>query len=169
MANDHYVPQFYLKNFEISTRPKWVYSYKRNLKPIPKAIKSVACEDNFDLLKSDRKILDEDFISNILKQTEDDAAPVLKNLVTTSDLNLFQEEYKFLAVFVAYLMHRNPNSREKMANLHKAFDIAQLKLVAEDKAKFQEYVQERGLDNSSEELEELRQQILHFEQHYRLR
>lgn len=168
MANDHYVPRFYLNNFEIQNKRKWIYSYKRNFKAIPKAIKSVACEDDFDLLKSSQNIFDSDFIAQILKQTEDDAAPILKKLITSNDLILSTEEREFLTVFIAYLLHRNPATRKKITNLHKATEIVRLKLKAEDKVGFEKYARESGFKENAEEIEELRQTALRFEEHFKL-
>ncbi len=53
MPKDHYVSQFYLRNFEITpipnrVQPNHVYSYKRNFSPIPLPIQSVANEIDFD-------------------------------------------------------------------------------------------------------------------------
>src|SRR5947209_4826037 len=42
MASDHFIPQFYLRHFQIAGRQGWIYSYKRGMKPKPIAIKSVA-------------------------------------------------------------------------------------------------------------------------------
>ena len=47
MPNDHYVPQFYLRNFGIPRKPAYVWSYIRNGSPREKAIKSVASIDDY--------------------------------------------------------------------------------------------------------------------------
>jgi len=50
MANDHYVPELYLKNFAIPSKRKHVYRYKRGEETKPKAIRSVASKEDYELL-----------------------------------------------------------------------------------------------------------------------
>jgi hypothetical protein len=59
MAKDHYIPQFYLRNFEIPGRTGWVYSYRRGMKPLPKAIRSIACEEDYYDFKTVRHFVKE--------------------------------------------------------------------------------------------------------------
>jgi len=54
MANDHYVPRFYLNNFSVGGRPGHVFAYKRGI-PAPyktRSIKTLASENDFYRLKS---------------------------------------------------------------------------------------------------------------------
>src|SRR6266542_3982429 len=44
MAKDHYVPQFYLRNFSPAQSPNQIYRYRKTEGPQLVAINSVACE-----------------------------------------------------------------------------------------------------------------------------
>lgn len=168
MANDHYVPQFYLRNFSPAGKPGRIYVYRRNRRPASVGIRSVASEEDFDLLKSDKHGIDKGAIAKVLKKSEDDAAPVIHKLLAPSVLSLTPEERGALATFVSYLLYRNPTSMAKLMNFRRAFDIVCLKTVAEDERGFEQYCKERGLEQTPEEREELRQQALDFENHFRL-
>ena len=47
MANDHYVPQFYLRNFQIPTKRRWIFQYRHQHQPEARAIRSVASIENY--------------------------------------------------------------------------------------------------------------------------
>ena len=51
MANDHYVPRFYLKNFAVADKPGRVWCYQRNRRPTLRGVKSVASEEDYYSLK----------------------------------------------------------------------------------------------------------------------
>ena len=47
MAKDHYVPQFYLKNFSPWGKRNQIYVYRRGLVPELVGIKTVACDEDY--------------------------------------------------------------------------------------------------------------------------
>ena len=52
MANDHYVPRFYLKNFAVAGKPGRVWCYQCNRRPSLRGVKSVASEEDYYSLKT---------------------------------------------------------------------------------------------------------------------
>ncbi len=75
MTNNHYVPQFYLRNFEIINPPppipkNHVYSYKRGFSPKPFPIGSVASEIGFDEISEGEKARYSKIYNKLLKETE---------------------------------------------------------------------------------------------------
>lgn len=76
MAKDHYIPQFYLRNFEIPGRTGWVYSYRRGMKPLPKAIRSIACEEDYYDFKTVAESMPVDNFDRLLRLTEDQRRPL---------------------------------------------------------------------------------------------
>jgi hypothetical protein len=168
MANDHYVPRFYLRNFAPSGKPGRIYAYRRNQRPSLVGIKRVASEEDFDLLKSDKHPLDKDLVAKLFKKSEDEAAPIIQKMLAAVSLSLTSEERAALATFISYLMYRNPTSMTKLMNLRRAFDISHLKVMAQNQDGFEQQCKERGLDYSPEEREKLRQQVLNFEKNFRL-
>src|SRR5437879_13858050 len=108
MASDHFIPRFYLRNFQIQDRLGWIYSYKRGMKPKALAIKSVACEDNYYTLKADKVNIPREWPNEFLTHGESAAAPILKELVTAFKLELSEDELMILSLFVGYLTVRTP-------------------------------------------------------------
>ncbi|HEY0323458.1 MAG TPA: DUF4238 domain-containing protein [Pyrinomonadaceae bacterium] len=109
-----------------------------------------------------------DFVAKLLKKTEDDAAPIIKRLVSASTFSLTQEEYKAVAFFIAYLAQRNPYSRTKIGNLYTEIHKTQLKAQAEDPIVFQNYAKSCGYEADQESIETLRHKILNFDEHFEI-
>src|ERR1044072_8251428 len=120
MASDHFIPQFYLRHFQIAGRQGWIYSYKRGMKPKPIAIKSVACEDDYYTLKAKEINVPRNTPNEFLTGGESVAAPILKRLLIASKLDLSIKEKAILSHFIGYLTVRTPVARERALNIHKA-------------------------------------------------
>lgn len=101
--NQHYVPQFLLKNFS-SQGEKFIWAYDKNEKHSvhnqikERPIKKVASEEYFyDQFKSN-KIGSYEYA---LQQTEDATAPVIANLIKSKNIkDLSEEERRTLSFFV---------------------------------------------------------------------
>lgn len=117
MAKDHYVPQFYLRNFEIKNpphpiQPRSIYSYIRELNPKPCAIKSVASEIDFDTInavESDEKESLESY-NKLLKASEDIAPQIIDRIVNSSTFSLSTRDIEALSWFAALLCIRTPTA-----------------------------------------------------------
>lgn len=163
MANDHYVPRFYLKNFQIDEKPGMIYSYLRGKKPRPMSIKKVASEEEYYKLKSDGVLVDRTFPDEFLTMLENIAAPVIKKLLTAHDFDLRLSEHFTLAWFIAYLANRTPFARQRLINADKAKWKKRIKKVAADKEAFLSLIRRdpNFSNKASDELESHRQDLLH--------
>jgi Protein of unknown function (DUF4238) len=117
MPNDHYVSQFYLRNFGIPRKPAFVWSYIRNGSPREKAIKSVASFDDLYTLTNAPPEIDPRALDGEFQKVETYTAPIIKQLITAKDANLPDTERKKLAVFMSLLANRTLFSSEKMKAL----------------------------------------------------
>jgi hypothetical protein len=70
MAKDHFVPQFYLRNFQIPTKRGMIYEYRRKEAPQRVPIKGVAQEEDYYDLKRDDPKTDKDLVDKLLGRTE---------------------------------------------------------------------------------------------------
>ena len=99
MANDHYVPRFYLKNFAVADKPGRVWCYQRNRRPTLRGVKSVASEEDYYSLKE---------ADDAFKQIETDSSPIIKRLITTTKMDLTEDECITTSWFIASLLCRTP-------------------------------------------------------------
>jgi hypothetical protein len=163
MANDHYVPRFYLKNFQIENQPGMIYSYMRGMKPRALSIKKVASEEEYYTLKSDGVLVDRNFPDEFLTLLESNTAPVLKKLLTAQDFDLYLSEHFLLAWFIAYLANRTPFARKRLINADKALWKKRIRRVARDKETFHSLIRRdpQFSDKAPDELEGHRLALLH--------
>src|SRR5258707_149679 len=166
MANDHYVPQFYLRGFEMPSRPKWIVSYKRNLKPKTIAIKSVASAEGYYRIEKGDLTIPEDTIDKILSIVEDKAAPLIRRIRTNDSLSFSNEEKGILSMFIALLAFRTPFARTAMKNLDVAQSKRDLKRLAADKEEFLRTSKLIEPDTPPEKIEEYRLLLLDFDEYF---
>lgn len=166
MANDHYVPELYLKNFEISSKPKYVYRYKRGQETSPKAIRSVASKEDYELVINENEHVKKDTVAVAIKKVENDVSPLIQRMINGEKPSLSTSERELLCSFVSYAVNRVPATRNQIINFFKAAQLVKAKLVAENKEDFNERWTDSGL--SPERVEEERLKILDFEKHYKL-
>jgi len=120
MANDHYVPQFYLRNF--SSKKEKVFEYTRNEeKPEEKWIKEVASEQSY--YDYQIKAGGKDSLEGVLAMIESQAAPIIKRIVSERkfDLSSTSKEYGQLIYFIAMLSVRVPAHKKKSEALGTSF------------------------------------------------
>ena len=132
VKNQHYVPQFLLKNFA-SREKKFIWTYDKNenysthnqIKE--RAIRGVASEDFFyDQLKNS-KIGSYEYI---LQQVEDAAAPIIAKLIDTKNItSLSEEERRMLSIFIIF-----QNLRTKGELVETEFSLNNLFNLITDKA-----------------------------------
>lgn len=118
--NDHYVPQFLLKNFGIrdgNKKPVAIFVYTRGgSKPERNAIKRVASEAGYYDVKS-RKDGKADNLMDRMNAVaiESPAAPIIRKLETAnSGAVLNNNEWNILSVFVANLYVGTPSFRAQL-------------------------------------------------------
>ena len=95
MANDHYVPQFYLRNFSPPTTPGRIYSYRRNLRPALVGIRSVASEENYYTMKSNLVGVQKDQVDRLFRDIESGAAPIIDYFLTSPNTRLQPNEASY--------------------------------------------------------------------------
>ena len=152
MAKDHFVPQFYLRNFQIPTKPGLIYSYRRKLPPRAITIRRVAqAEDYYDLKRPD-PTTDKDMVDTLMGMSETKAAPILQRLLTAPKLALSGEEKAHLSSFVGLLGSRTPFIRESIASIDLAIRDRDIKKMVRDKSEVQKII-ELHPDTPPEEIE----------------
>lgn len=165
MANDHYVPQFYLRHFAISGKPKHIYSYKRNKKPVAKAIKSVASGDGYYTIQRADEIVTPTVIDEIYRTVEDKAAPIIHRLISCSEFELGNEDKNYLSNFVASLAFRTPWARQIAKNLNLELKKRELKDFASNKEAFDKFAKTYDPDLNAEEIEQRREMMMDLDTH----
>ena len=145
MANDHYIPRFYLKNFEIPERRGHVFIYRRGRKPEVRGVKRVGSANDFYKLKAKEVNIGRNAPDEFLTRMESDAAPIINRVLTAPKLELSNEEFGVLAFFFGYLAVRTPVMRERALNAKQATRLSILKTVAEDKEGYIRFALENGL------------------------
>lgn len=163
VANDHYIPRFYLKNFEIPNRRGHVFVYQRGRKPKVRGLKRIASASDFYKLKAEQFDTNRNAPDQFLTRMESDAAPIINRVLTALKLRLTNEEIGVLAFFFGYLAVRTPVMRERALNAKKAITLSILKTVAEDKEGYIRFALEHDLAKTEEEAESYRQGTLDAE------
>lgn len=169
MANDHQVPQFYLRNFEIQNPPhpiprKHIYYYERGRLPIYKAIKSVACEDDYYNIEG---IYEEHSRNNnfILSTFENHSPQILRRILDQADIILSKKEKWILAYFVATLAIRSPSVHEFFEKQSISQHQLQIRNFASRKNVFYSLMKRLEPNISENEIEEMRLAGLKVEEH----
>src|SRR5438067_8113625 len=108
MANNHYVSQFYLRNFAISGKSKYVYYYRRNEKPVARAIRNVASGEGYYTIQRADAMIAPETIDQVYQTIENRTAPIIQRLVKCSKFALSNEDKNYLSNFVASLAFRTP-------------------------------------------------------------
>lgn len=169
MANGHYVPQFYLRNFAIPAKPGFVYSYLRNRKPILRPISRVASADEFYAVRWDTNPrLEPDSLDRVYGMSESHGAPVISQLLSGSEFRLSRPDWLMLVWFVALLAGRTTLVREQYKKLTLALRKRDIKAFAARREEFEEFARSLEPDISPEQLEERRQIILNFDENLQM-
>ena len=117
MAKDHYVPQFYLRNFEIKNpispiQSKHIYQYERKKVPKAVAIKKVAQELNFDTFEETEEGLDANTYNKLLKASEDISPSIISEILHNSVFSISDKHKEALSWFIALLIIRTPTAHQ---------------------------------------------------------
>lgn len=160
MANDHYVPQFYLRNFAASRKHGQLYLYRRNRPPKLAGIKSVASNESYYTMKTDIPGIDKAQVDKLFKDIESESAPIVKRLLNASTIELSEDEREMLSLFIAFLANRTPFVQERLRKMHNALSIELAKLFTNNKDEFVHNAREQGYPGSDDELEEIRQMYM---------
>lgn len=135
MAKDHYVPQFYLRNFQIQTERGLIYLYGRNVAVRKITIRKAAQAEDYYDLKRDDPTVDKDGVDKLMGMSERNAAPIIQMLLTAPSLTLTEDEKSHLSWFVALLGSRTPFIRETIASIQLAIRNRDIKKMLRDDQK----------------------------------
>jgi hypothetical protein len=158
MANDHYVPQFYLRNFSPPTRPGRIYSYRRNARPSLVGIRSVASEEDYYTMKSNIIGVQKDQVDQLFRDIESGAAPIIDYFLTSPNTRLHVNDRGVLSMFIAFLAFRTPRSRANVMRMDAEGRIQILKILAGYKEFIHQEARKAGID--PDEAEAARQAVL---------
>ena len=160
MARDHYVPQFYLRNFQICKKPGLIYLYRRKVKPREISIRKIAQEDDYYDIKLDEPDIDKDAIDRLMLLSERTAAPIITRLLNASSLSVLSgEDRGYLSWFVGLLGSRTPAVRETLASIHLGIGSREFKKMLQDDAEFEAMISKHP-DTPAEKIEEMRKAFL---------
>lgn len=161
MARQHYVPQFYLKNFSISNREDFIYAYKRNKKIFPTNVKNVAAEKDFYTYKNEITGQKINVIDDALTLLEGKVAPLIKKLTITNYLKLTNGEKILLSCFISFLHLRNLSSKERLKNIYLEITKQVITKTTQNREFFKKHIKKAGIIIGGEkEIEEFRKFLL---------
>lgn len=160
MANDHYVPQFYLRAFSIPNKLGELYLYRRARRPKRAGVSIVASDEDYYTIKSDIPGVDKRQIDKLFQHIERESAPILKRLLTASKIEFTAAEHEQLSLFMACLASRTPLSQERFRKLDSTVNLHSMKVFSSNKEAFYQSMRDEGSPDSDEKLEEFRQHIL---------
>jgi uncharacterized protein DUF4238 len=104
MASDHYVSQFYLRQFSPYRKPGLIYVYRKDCAPELVPIKTIACADDYYAEHIDMK----------LSRGEISSADIVKHLITESRPHLSKDARRRIASFIGLLANRTPRSQQRL-------------------------------------------------------
>lgn len=158
MANDHYVPQFYLRNFEIPNRRRWIFEYRKGQPPRPRAIRAVASIDNYYSLNGALADNERRSIDRLFQQLETGTAHIINHLLTADNTHLHPDDREILSMFVSFLAFRTPHARSRVMRMDAQGRAQILRILAGYQEFFVQQAQRIGID--ADEAEAARQAVL---------
>src|ERR1044072_1765556 len=117
MAKDHFVPQFYLRNFQIPGEPGMIFQYERKTAPEAVAIKTAAQEEDYYELKRDDPETDKGMVDKLMGRSEKASAGILKRILTAPSLRLSTKEKAHFSWLIGLLGARTPFIRHQFASM----------------------------------------------------
>lgn len=157
MANDHYVPQFYLRSFAPPGSPGRIYTYRRNRRPSLVGIRSVASEVDYYTMKSNITGVQKDQVDQLFRNLEMGTAPIINHLLTASNTRLTENDRGILSMFIAFLAFRTPRARANIMRMESEARVQILRILAGHKEFFQQEAKKAGID--PDEAEAARQAV----------
>jgi hypothetical protein len=145
MANDHFVPDFYLRQFSPNSQPGLIYVYRKDCAPELASVKKIACAADYYAKHVDRK----------LSNSEKSSADILKRLNTESPPHFSSEDRRRLALFIGLLANRTPRSQKRLHSDHSSVATS-FEEYCSDREFFFHSGKQTGYLGTDEELELLR-------------
>jgi hypothetical protein len=170
MAIHHFVPQFYLKNFALSSSDPRVWVYRRTGEPQKLPIKTIAAVQGFYKVTIAATGEKSEVVEQLFAQVEGQVKPLLDRLLEAeTSVSFSAEEFSLLAYFVALLYLRGRSFRAKAHNLRTEFFKQWLKEEAKDSIGFKALAENAGYKMEEKKLEETRELLSNFDEHFTIR
>jgi hypothetical protein len=144
MARQHYVPQFYLKNFSISNREDFIYAYKRNKEIFDTKIKNIAVTKDIYTYKHE-KIGKSDVIEKIFAEMEYKTSTIIKKLIETNNPKLTEDEKTDMAFFISRLYLSNLSTETKIKNFIIEANELLMDRIVKNRRLFKKYLKKLGI------------------------
>jgi hypothetical protein len=151
MANDHYVPQFYLRNFEIPTRHRWIFEYRHQQQPQAHAIRSVASIENYYTINTALNDAERNQIDQVFQQLETGASRIIAHFLTSSNAWLGRDDKEVMSMFVSFLAFRTPRARAQVMRMDADLRIQILRILASHPDFIRQEAERIGIDPNEAE------------------
>jgi hypothetical protein len=161
MADDHYVPRFYLRKFQ--AKPGRIWCYEAGRFPSLMGIKKVAAKPDYYTLKQEVHGIDSNLVDDLFQTLENQSAPIIRNLIRMKKLEMSNDDYCMLAAFIATLFNRTPSFEQNQIRSIESLLNHVNSFVTSDKERFRAAARSAGIDvenETPEELEEIRQLLM---------
>jgi hypothetical protein len=152
MPIDHWVPQFYLRNFAVPGQPGRIFSYRRNLQPRNMGIRSVASAEDYCQMRTNIPGVDRNQFDRIFGDLEAGTSPIITHLLTAQNTQLEENDRGVLAFFIAIQAFRTPQGREQLMRMHANQQLRNLERFANNEGQFHEAARAAGIDAEAAEL-----------------
>jgi uncharacterized protein DUF4238 len=166
MAEHHYVPQFYLREFldpaSVGTRSPWLWVAKLETRKVSRrSPHNVAKRASYYSIPGQRSAVETEAVERLFSQMEDAAAPIVRKLNGGAEM-LGGQEWADLRYFAAFLALRTPAVRTQFEQFLGDVADMMLKTSASHPAHFTEMWQKAHPDRTDtpEEIERMRQRLL---------
>jgi hypothetical protein len=166
MADHHFVPQFYLRQFldpaSVGTPDPWVWV--ADLEPgevSRRAPRNLANRAGYYSSPGGTTVAETEAVERLFSHMETAAAPIVRNL-NRGDDTLTPQEWSDLLYFAAFLAVRTPSVRDNFEQFFSDVAEMMLRVSASHPAHFAETWQKANPDRTltPEEIEQARQQLL---------
>jgi len=138
VAKNHYVPQFYLRNFSPTKGGDDIIVYKRNEKPFRSNIINIASSNDFYSVKDEKTGKKDTTIEKFFSQLEGAAKPIIEKLICEKNADMTEDNRIVLTHFMGFLFVRNQVFRQKTKNFYSEIMKQTIAFGAHNKEYFHE-------------------------------
>ena len=130
------------------------------MKPIAKAIKSVAYEMDYYDIKDPNANVPKDSVDKLNQKTETYASPIISRFLNDRRINITIEERDIFAWIIATFSQRTHFAREALVNVFSALGDRDFTKFVNDEEAFFNLAEEAGLDRNSDDVRKARELFL---------
>ncbi len=166
----HFVPQFYLRNFESRSvgQNHYIFLYQRTREITEPNIRSVGSEKSFYTVQEKSTLKDSSMIEDMFDKIEGKTAPIFKKIIDKDSIYLSEEEKAELDYFLALLYVRTPGFRKVQTDGYKIALKHYLRTMAANRDYFRKSMMEVTETKSNLEIDDLREKAYNFDKYFTL-